>query len=223
VAAELPNPAWLASTAICVGCDYKLEGLAAAGLCPECGAPFDAATLILYGVPRTSTASSPLRRLLWIIVVTTFIVTISLWPVLLRISGYLLLVTLIATVGGVIVLIAGSRRERSGIEKIVISQSHLVRVASDLRSTKSSGAEQANPDPIRIPWAGVSGFRLDRISSVWYRLRIGESSPVGVLERVQLDAGVRCPDAQVQELRMVLSERIQTARAQTVTPIASST
>lgn len=210
--AQLPDPAWHAAPKACLGCGYPLGDLAGKSTCPECGTSYDAATIVLYGVPRGGTASSPARRFLWFVVAIYNILLLQLWFLVIQVSAFFLLLCVVAGIAGLGAMIATSKRERRGVERLILGTTHVFRAVTDLG--KHAAQDSASLDAVAIPFSQITGFRLDRVSAYWYRLRLGTLSPAGVLEKVVLDVGVRCRDEDAQPLRQALSERVQAAQAQ---------
>lgn len=218
---QLPDPAWQAAPKACVGCGYPLADLAGRSVCPECGTSYEASTIVLYGVPRGGTASSPARRALWIIVAIFNIFLIQFWFLVIQVSGVFFLLCFIVGMAGLIAMIVTSKRERRGVERYVIGTTHVFRAMSDLGkdAAKSAAGRDGDDagarslDAVAIPFTPTTGFRLDRVSAFWYRLRLGTLTPAGTLEQVVLDTGVRCRDQDAQPLRQALRDRVQAAQS----------
>jgi hypothetical protein len=186
----LPDPAWTEGASICVGCGYSLDGLAAPGICPECGAPFEARQLVLAGVPNSMKAGSAWRRAAWAVLIVLLGVHSQSWILTFRLGWWVPLVILAMLVAGVVGLLMTGPRERGGTERFVITAAGITRVATKLQAGASS------IDSIFIPWGKADGVHLKRVSPFWKRLRVGTVSGRTITE-IRFDAGIRCPDKDV--------------------------
>ncbi len=188
--AALPDPAWTEGASICVGCGYSLDGLAAPGVCPECGAPFEARQLVLAGVPNSMRAGSGWRRAAWAVLIVLLGVHSQTWILTFRLGWWVPLAILAMLLAGVVWLLVTGPRERGGTERFVITPAGITRVATKLQAGASS------VDSIFIPWGKADAVHLKRVSPFWKRLRVGTVSGRTITE-IQFDAGVRCPDNDV--------------------------
>ncbi len=193
MASFLPDPAFGDNSNTCLRCAYPLEGMPDAGCCPECGLPFHAAadTLVLHGVARSQEVVA-WRRAVWIIlaVLTFFFVQfiILLFAYNPLYAGIFAMALLAAIVG---MVLTGAPRRR-GTERFVITPSGLS------RHTLGSADR-----PAFILWDGPVHTDLRKISPVWRRLRLAtiqNGRPVR-----HLDAGIRCPEEDLPEVRRLLA------------------
>lgn len=184
----LPDP-WLTETPeLCLVCGYALRGLAAPGVCPECGLPFDKQQLVIAGVPNRKAGGSATRRVLWVALFTGFIVEVYTWPL----QVYLLtwevpLVILALLLGAFVALLMTGPRERRGVERFFVTRAGIARLP--LKVPPGS-----KPDSRLVPWVRADTLELRRVSPVWRRVRIGRVGPKGKLGQVVFDAGIRCRD-----------------------------
>lgn len=186
----LPDPAWTEGASMCVGCGYSLDGLAAPGVCPECGAPFEARQLVLAGVPNSMKSGSAWRRGAWAVLIVLLVVHSQSWMFSIRLGWWVPLAVLAMIVAGVVGLLVTGPRERGGTERFVITPAGITRVATKLQAGASS------VDSIFIPWGKADAVHLKRVSPFWKRLRVGTVSG-STIAGIQFDAGIRCPDKDV--------------------------
>lgn len=189
-----PDPSWADAAPMCIACGYSLVGLAAPGVCPECGAMFESRHMVLCGVPRR-TVTSPYRRAAWAVVLLAAVGFSQTFPLLiLAVSGWITLATLIAILGALALLVATGPRERHGAERFLIARSGIARIPL------AAAPGGARPEGNWIPWADADTVELRRVSPNWKRLRIGRRGPHGRLTTTVFEAGIRCPDVSVDEV-----------------------
>lgn len=185
----------------CLACGYSLDGLGVPGVCPECGTAFERQSLVLHGVPQRI-SGSPARRAMWIaFTIVAFLHAQTLmyqivwfWPMAVTISAGLL--------GGLVYLVSSSPRERRGVERFIFTPAGVARASlAPLKGDRKLAVEFC-------PYAGATAIELQRVSAVWYRLRIGlpaqGSRPGGRVQPSVFDAGVRCTDAMSEPVRRVI-------------------
>lgn len=163
----------------CPGCGYNLTGLLPPVGCPECGFTVDDKTMVLYGVLKTDATQSPIRKVLWGIIIVVGVIILYAWFVLVLL-GWFGLVLLLAWLAGFIAMITTSKRDRSGKMALVFTAGGFVPLA-ELHDPR----HESQP----MTWDRVGGIKLNRISPVWYRLEMWSAT------QKLLDAGIRCPDA----------------------------
>lgn len=178
MATHLPDPEWIQTLPGCPGCGYNLNGLNTPITCPECGFQVDDKTMVLSGVVKTDATQSPYRRALWIVIFVLGILMLYGWPFLILI-GWSGLILFLLWLGTLIALLATSKRSRAGKMKIIVASSGFL-VVADLHQDQHEGTP--------VHWDRVRSVRWEKVSPVWYRLRMW--SDKGKL----LEAGVRCPE-----------------------------
>lgn len=201
----------------CCRCGYSLEGIAAPGVCPECGLGFDdgVSALMVHGVPRE--AGGPRwRKAVWVLIAVgafVFVQGMVLWikyPLLAL--GWLGMV-----VGASVAMAMTNTQRRTGTEVIVFSRfgiSHwpmkklkkskkLAKLIEDDGGNRDAGAEGRN-DRMFTPWQGTQrGVSIKRISSYWSRLKIRSVDEFGK-ERIELDTGFRCQAGDIPMIERVI-------------------
>lgn len=193
----LPDPAWVDHPDSCLVCGYSLEG-APELRCPECGSPFEKKQLVLHGVMRTRSHSSPLRKWLWFFCVAFGIAVAYLWPLIFMYARWALF-PFLGWLALFAWLLISSPRERSGKERFIITKAGIARVQAAPQRAGTS------PDSIFIRWDNADAAHLQRVSKVWRRLRIGRLDGNRLVDHI-LDAGVRCPEDQAEMVRATIQE-----------------
>lgn len=203
----LPDPCVAESPELCLACGYALRGLAAPGMCPECGLPFEAHPLVVAGIPNRSAGGSGARRAMWAAVFVVFFVHLYTWPFqvfLLRWEVPLIVLALL--IGAFVALLMTGPRERRGVERFHLTRAGIARLPLD-------PAPGSRPDTRLVRWEGANVVELRRISPVWRRVRIGRAAG-GRLERVVFDAGIRCRDEDAEMVERMIRESLRgTARS----------
>jgi hypothetical protein len=204
----LPDPQWSNAVPICVVCGYSLTGLPTNGQCPECGAHYEAAQLVLAGVPRNSTNTSWQRKVIWAVLMVFGTIHAYTWTLQVFRYPILFLVISAALAGAVIAMLATGPRERRGTERFIIAPSGIARVAANF----DPAARRL--DTVFIPWGHADAVNLQRISPFWRRLRIGQLSEGlhGPMRNIIFDAGIRCPDKDDDSVRTLIQNYLQNAR-----------
>jgi len=195
---KLRPPEWQRVPEYCPGCSYALTGLSPPGTCPECGLAFDEHTLVMIGIPRRGSSTSPIRRVLWGVVIAVGAVWSNLVGFLLIFEPAMLLLTGVLWIGGAIALLAtGKKRERSATQPIIFTSGGFG-LASD---------EHTDAGAVFSSWENVNGFNLKRLGPNWYRLQLGKSpfpNPTVFevdLASVKFQAGVCCTEEQAHRVR----------------------
>lgn len=192
---SLPDPQWSQSANICIACGYSLQGLSATGQCPECGAGYEDFQLVLYGVPRSPHAPGP-RRALWAVLMVACVVHFYTIGAQIIFRPMLALMISVVLVTGVIAMLVTGPRERRGTERFIVTKGGIARVAMKF----DPAARRL--DTIFVRWGMADTVNIQRISSFWKRLRIGNlgEGPRARMRDVIFDAGFRCPDADAQRV-----------------------
>lgn len=195
----LPDPVLRGEVGDCLGCGYALAGLAAPGRCPECGRPFDAAAIILHGVPARGRSGSRGRSALIVALCVGTFVAFQATPFLIGSVGIGACSLPVVLGGGLLVLLLTGRKHE-GTMRFVIGPAGIasmpLRPAADGQAASFFHFEPGD------------GVFIRRVSSVWKRIKIGRLPPTphptptpGRDQRtVVMDFGVRCPDADAQPL-----------------------
>ncbi len=200
----LQPPAWREVPEYCAGCGYALEGLPSPGSCPECGLRFDEQTLVMIGIPRRGSTTSPARRMLWGVVLVGGVV----WLNCLGFVVFEPMVFLVLGLGwliGLIALLATGKRERSATQPLIFAAGGFG-LASDAQTEAGRTLR---------PWSEVNAYRFTRIGANWYRLQLGRAdhAPAGEavdkLDAVKFEAGVRCSDQDADRVRETLAHHLQ--------------
>lgn len=208
---HLPDPMWADGPHQCLGCGYALDGLAAPGICPECGAPFDVQALVLHGIPNSSKGTPLWRRLAWIaLIVGGFLLTQTMVYIGMFLSWWLVLAFAAAIVGVAIWLLATGPRDRASTERFILTSAGIARVP-----VKARPGEWL--DSILIRLDDCDTVRLDRISPFWRRVRLGVRGATTSAD-TRFDAGIRCPDASAETVRATLLAMIPRAAARAHPP-----
>jgi hypothetical protein len=209
--APLPDPQWSQAASVCIACGYSLEGLPQTGQCPECGATYEAFQLVLWGVPRTSSHTSGMRRLFWILIITAAVVHAHGWAFELMLGGvWLASIVTVFLAGAIVTMLVTGPRERRGTERFIITPGGIARVAA-----KFDPASR-RLDTVFIPWGAADTFSVERISPFWKRLRVGRlgEDAGGPMRDVVFDAGIRCPDDSAAPVETAIRSNMQSPRPQ---------
>ncbi|MBC7771486.1 MAG: hypothetical protein H7210_03210 [Pyrinomonadaceae bacterium] len=218
----LPDPQWVQSAASCFGCGYSLVGLETRGLCPECGAPYEARQLILAGVPGKTVGAPAWRRAAWILLGISACFSLHVAAFfLLFVSWVVSLMWLIVLIGSFVYMIATSKRERRAAERLVITPYGIARMALVPTPPKTGGngmepglsmlhdADHARPDTLLIPWGDANTLEFRRLSPVWCSIRIGHIAAGKKKMRVLFSAGIRCPQATGEMVRAAIESNMR--------------
>lgn len=180
----------------CAQCGYSLEGIAAPGVCPECGLSFEEglSVLVLAGVART--ASGPAwRKASWVGLGVLAFVTIQGAGLLFFFAPWIGLLLFVALVIGVVAMILTTRQKKGGTEYFVFTHQGLSRWT--LGSDPTTRAF--------VAWSGDQRrATIKRVSSVWASIRIvcrqedGRPRPV-------LIGGFRCREEDIELIEGVLN------------------
>ncbi len=191
----------------CPRCGYSLEGLPTTHSCPECGFEYDDQTFVLTGISRGTSSLGTGRKWLWVIVGLVGYTGSNLF-VLLLIPGsqqWAVLAGAALWIGLVAYLVSSSKRERQGIETFLFTAGGFGYVA-DMTG-------QTSTDARLFTWHEADTVLVDRKSSQWYRVRIGQGdAPLRHLHRTLLDVGIRCNADTAAWIEHTLSQRIAAAR-----------
>lgn len=198
----LADPRWTAADPICIACQYQLAGLASEGLCPECGTAYTARRLELQGIPSAISGGKWWRRLVWIGLIVVGGVLSQFWPFLLLLGGgfgaWAALFVFVLLVVGIIAMIATSKRERRGSERLIFTPAGIGQLPL------KPAAEGVQVDSVFMPWGAANSVELKRVSAFWRTLRIGAVARPGAPMTPIFRAGVRCPDAAAEEVTRYL-------------------
>ncbi|MEM1027419.1 MAG: hypothetical protein AAGJ38_04990 [Planctomycetota bacterium] len=205
---KLQDPEWHTLPEFCASCGYSLIGLNTPGTCPECGLAFDEHTLVMIGIPRRGSTTSPLRRLAWGIVIGAGV----LWLNCIGFVAFEPMIFLVLGLGwlvGLIALLATGKRERSATQPLIFTAGGFG-LASDAQTQAGRTLQ---------PWSDVNNFRLTRIGAQWFRLQIGLSHPTdpgwglglghSKLSTVKFEAGVRCNDEHADRVCETLTHHLR--------------
>lgn len=211
---QLPGPMLTEAATLCVSCGYSLDGLQAPGQCPECSAHFESRQLVLCGVPNRRSGGSWWRRLAWGLVIGSGLLLSQIGVLLFMVHWIVLVVYILAVIGGAAALLISGPRERRGTERFVVSPGGISRVAMD------AGKDGTRMDSVFIPWSSGAVLHIQAISNVWVRIRIGtRPDRRGIPSDLDFDAGVRCPAASLERVRTWIESCIRgDASAREVVP-----
>lgn len=182
MSSHLPDPALGEAARECQRCAYSLEGVGDQGRCPECGLPFHPAEhiLVIHGTAK-SQESAAWRRVVWILLITSWLFVPQLLVILAFRRPVIALVIALTMTTAVVAMILTGRGRSRGTERFILSPAGLGRAPAG----SSNRAEFS-------PWDGPIRTELKRVGSMWSKLKI-----VGLRDgrhTVHLDAGIRCRD-----------------------------
>jgi hypothetical protein len=164
--------------------------------------PFDAQSLVFYGVPRSSAGTPLWRKLAWVCILTAGIFAFQLIGVMAIFLGWIMALVVVGTlVAAAIAMFITGPRDRRTTEKFILTTAGLARVSTEVRNGDRL-------DSILVKIDDCDAVRFDRTSAVWRRLRIGTSGSRGKLHQVRFDAGIRCPDEAADRVREALLLRM---------------
>lgn len=182
--ATFAQPHWVSRVETCPACEYSLAGLPDPRRCPECGGVYGGGALEIAGIVGAVRSGRHTRRLLWVAVLSMLIPLLYAWPLIVVFSPILALMLAVCGIGGAIVLLASSPRERQGRERLAITSTGAIR--KPLRSEVSG-------DSAFVPFPPGVVVELKRVSGHWGRLRV--LPPQGAPRGVLLDTGFACDPA----------------------------
>lgn len=198
---KLQPPEWITCPEFCPRCAYCLKGLPCPGRCPECGLAYDDHTLVLVGVARAGKLNAPWRNVAWVVV----IVAAAIWTQTLGFAVFhplAYVLVCVVWISGLVVLLVTAKRKDTGAQAFVFSAGGF-----GLAAREGDGIHSVRS------WSEVNAFRFERISPVWYRLRIGTAAHPAredsSIAPVHFDAGIGCPDEEADRVRATLSYYIR--------------
>ena len=185
-----------------MSCGYALEGIPAPGVCPECGMGFGAGACVIEfaGVARRS-GGPRWRRIVWILLAIVSILFFQVIGLLIiNEQHWVALVGFAAIVAGVVgMAVSGKQQKKTGVE--------IFSITSDGIGRREFRGHEENTEFIR--WdGGRPVIKLDRVSRVWARVKIGVRGSDGK-QNLLLDAGFRCPAEDLEVLHALISRQIR--------------
>lgn len=199
--APLADPSIVASSPCCIQCGYDIASLPSPGRCPECGLDFGV-SIVLEGVARVSHGMSTYRKLAWAIVVVAAIVLWLGMGFLILLNPIVAFAAAASTLGGMLALFATGARERRGKEQFILTTHGVGRLPIPKFGQRVS-YRQSEVD--FTPWIQADVVRLDPVSRVWCRVRIGAVSDAeNGIRAIEFDAGFRCPGDMLENVLQAL-------------------
>lgn len=196
----LPEPYSTDSAPHCPYCGYDRAGLAGSAICPECGKLVPDQMFVVYGNARGLTGATTPVKLAVLAARVAIVSVLFLFAFIVLMFGVVVFLALGAVLLVVIVLLRG-RTGKSGPVRMVFAPGGVF-LESITDKLQAVGARKT-----LIAWRGDETVRIDRISSVWRRLRVRS-----VVSRITvLDAGIRCPDASEESVKNAIEESILAA------------
>lgn len=200
---KLQPPKWRNVPDYCASCGYSLSGLSSPGSCPECGFLFDEHTLIMIGIPRRGSSTSPRRRVAWAVVLSAGVLWLNCWG-LMGLEPAMFLALGLGWLVGLIALLATGKRERSVTQPLIFAAGGFG-LASDADTDAGRTLQR---------WSAVNAYRFERIGASWYRVQLGrdrhtsDPSVPRALRAVKFEAGVRCADEDADRVRVTLAHHL---------------
>ncbi len=196
----LPMPKVVGHSANCMSCGYSLDGIPAPGYCPECGVRFgDGACVIEFAGVARRAGGPKWRRVVWIVLAIVSIIYFQLIGLIIFSYPWVALVGFAAIVSGVVgMAVSGKQQKKTGVEVFSVTPDGIGR--------REFRGHEENTEFIR--WdGGHPVIKLDRVSRVWARIKIGVRGSDGK-QQLLLDAGFRCPAEDLEVLHALISKQI---------------
>jgi hypothetical protein len=203
---------------VCPRCDYSLTGLAAVGVCPECGREYDQFSVFLYGEPAASELDAWGRQPTWwrssligtgcvALLGFMFLSWTRYWG---RLSIVELFLIAIFGLGFVLQLWSATRDRVWALTQVMLSPDG---VRQAVRGPGPIPYELADQFVV-FPWRAVRSVRLKRVSGDQILLTITSSMRWWEYGRVYyVNAKLRCTPAQADALELRISQWRQAAAA----------
>ena len=185
----------------CPQCGYRLEGLPAEGVCPECGRAYEQTTIVLHGWSSGGRMDISTARP-WVAALLGLLYAWYVWDAVQQQRRFGLsnpLAYFCPACAGVMIIWGLWRRWSSDMPGLV-----QVRMNAD-GCCQLDATRDLSKRPALIPWAAIHKVEIGELAQGRARLRFGSLPPWYRMQHYSIDAIVNCTPEQLRAVRAKVS------------------